>query len=229
MHSEYMAFKPNSAATLPRRLPSQIQNTTEDKILRNNASRSPPLSPASHRKEFLESKPSEYIKKDLISPPSRRRTLQPASSYLKDYTKSETSSKSPSRYPSALSTKWNDKNNSTLAEIGYKPSHLSLSSQSSSVRNYNSLPRKVNYSSRNTANTTILSSSSSSSSYSYQRPERGASIQPNYKRISPHSMGSYYSPSSTSVTHLSAGSPSCHRKYLSRAEVASERPSSRPW
>ena len=234
MHSQYMPAKPYTSATLPRRLPSMIN---KDNVEKTSLNKSSLLSPESRKKEILGSNKSE-IKNELICPPSNDRTLSPSLNYLRTPSTSDGTSAASSLYPSALSTirkNDNSKNNyldSKSSRIISSNTPNALKSYSSSKISsedlkYNSLPRKYKYGITNT-NLAPSPSYSSTTSYSNQQQERASSVQPSYKRISPHCMSTYYSPKSAAATPIYEGSQS-RRKYITKSEAASSRPSSRPW
>jgi hypothetical protein len=226
MHSRYMTPQSYTSATLPRRLPSQVNSS---KNIYSPTTKYPAISSATPRKELLGSVDLK-VKKDLICPPSTDRT-QPSSN-LKSYsTTGEHSSKS-SFYPSALSTSYlkdisNDikyQTNPTIrvsSTSSYSNKPISSSRLSSEDLRYSSLPRSSTYRSSSGYSTP-------SSSYSSSYQTRATSIQPSYKRISPHSFSSYYSPSANTGMSILEEHKN-RRKYITKSEAALSRPSERPW
>ena len=247
--SQYMS--PAFSATLPRRLPSQLISTMDTSFQPNKY---PKISPASHRKSIAESENS-MAKTELFLPKDR---IQ-ASSVRNHSTTSETSNEktTPSPYPSALSsssrTKYPNINdgvlNKPIITVSPSPSYSTRAPSSSTIlskdeHRYYSLPRSSTYRSSTSGYSTPSASSStyrsstsgystpstgySSTSYNSHQPERASSIQPNYKRISPHSFSSYYTPKATSGMPMLEESKN-RRKYISKSEALSARPSTRPW
>ena len=244
-------MSPAFSATLPRRLPSQVDSTMATSFQPNKY---PKISPASHRKSIAESENS-IAKKELFLAKDRIQS----SSLRNHSTTSETSNEktTPSPYPSALSSSSSTKYSYINGGVLNKPSitvspspSYSTRAPSSSVnlskdenRCY-SLPRSSTYRSSTSGYSTPSASSStyrsstsgystpstgySSTSYNSQQPERASSIQPNYKRISPHSFSSYYTPKATSGMPMLEESKN-RRKYISKSEALSARPSTRPW
>ena len=227
-------MSPAFSATLPRRLPSQVNSTMDTSFQPNKY---PKISPASHRKSIAESANS-MAKKELFLPKDR---IQ-ASALRNHTTTSEISNEktTPSPYPSALSsssrTKYSNINdgvlNKPIITVSPSPSYSTRAPSSSAIlskdeNRYYSLPRSSTYRS-STSGYSTPSTSYSSTSYSSHQPERASSIQPNYKRISPHSFSSYYTPKATSGMPMLEESKN-RRKYISKSEALSARPSTRPW
>ena len=235
MHSQYMTPQLYSPVTLPRRLPSQVNSTRESEFASNKYTA---MSPATHRKEMLGSVEPK-IRKELICPPSKDRAQPSSLNYLKPSSKSKVDSKSSSVYPSALpSTRVSEssKSNKLIApkivissSSSYNNRPICSSRISSEDLRYNSLPGRNAYrSSTSSGYSTPSSTYSSRTSNSYQSSERASSIQPGYKRISPHTYSTSY------LTKIAPGTPTLEesksrRRYITKSEAALDRPSTRPW
>ena len=229
MHSQYMTPQSYSPATLPRRLPSQITSST----LGSDTKRYAAASPATHRKDDVKSfEPN--VNKDFICPPSKDRKQSSSLNYLRSSSTSlNDTSAASSVYPSALSSssyKDKPKDNSysikptiVISSPSYSNKVVSTTRSLTHDIKYNSLPRRNTYRASTSGYSTPSSSYSSSS---YQ--DRASSTQPSYKRISPHSFSSYYSPKVTPSLPVFEESKS-RRKYLTKSETALSRPSERPW
>ena len=232
MHSQYMTPQSYSAATLPRRLPSQINSSTKSPDTTTN--KYPAVSPATHRKDSIRSFEPQ-IKQDFICPPSKDRKQASSLSYsTSSSTRLNDNSVVSHTYPSALSTS-DIKDYSKERNYSAKPSIVisspalyakrphSVAQTSIDEIKYSSLPRRNTYRA-STSGYSTPSSSYSSSSYL----ERGSSAQPSYKRVSPHSFSSYYTPKVTPSLPVFESSKS-RRRYLTKSEAALSRPSEKPW
>ena len=229
MHSQYMTPQSYSPATLPRRLPSQMNSST----LSSDTKKYVAASPATHRKDNVRSfEPN--VAKDFICPPSYDRKQSSSLNYLRSSSTSLNSdSVASSNYPSALSTsdykdKTKDRSYSIKPTIvisapSYTNKVISTTRSLTTDVKYNSLPRRNSYRASTSGYSTPSSSYSSSS---YQ--ERASSTLPSYKIISPHSFSSYYSPKVTPSLPVFEESKS-RRRYLTKSEAALSRPSERPW